>query len=147
MVQKVRWEFHEAAFSPMQVSIVLGLCGGVLVAVERLQRWLLRKATKRFLGSKSDPALAKAEPISDSGSASVIKYFRREKRNPAAEKWDVRETPIQTPRSVKKKWGRGALEHLQSAHTEPAGMPSSPWHDGRMFPHSTRRLMMEQMPT
>ncbi|PKU39014.1 protein pxr1-like [Limosa lapponica baueri] len=30
-------------------------------------------------GSKMDPLLAKAEPISDSGSASVITYLRREK--------------------------------------------------------------------
>ena len=31
-------------------------------------------------GSKMDPPLAKAEPISDSGSASVITYLRRKKK-------------------------------------------------------------------
>ncbi|GAB0205771.1 E3 ubiquitin-protein ligase MARCHF3 [Grus japonensis] len=32
-------------------------------------------------GSKTDPLLAKAEPISDGGSASAITYLRREKKN------------------------------------------------------------------
>jgi len=31
-------------------------------------------------GSKMDPPLAKAEPISDAGSASVITYLRRERK-------------------------------------------------------------------
>ncbi|KAK4810610.1 hypothetical protein QYF61_007347 [Mycteria americana] len=35
-------------------------------------------------GSKTDPPLAKAEPISDSGTASVIIYLRRGKK-PAAQ--------------------------------------------------------------
>ena len=32
-------------------------------------------------GSKTDPPLAKAEPISNSGSASVITYLRKSKRS------------------------------------------------------------------
>ncbi|PKU46962.1 protein pxr1-like [Limosa lapponica baueri] len=36
-------------------------------------------------GSKTDPLLAKAEPISDSGSASVRTYLRRLKKNPAVQ--------------------------------------------------------------
>ena len=35
-------------------------------------------------GSKADPLLAKAEPISDGGSASGITYLRREEKNPCA---------------------------------------------------------------
>jgi len=34
--------------------------------------------------SKMDPSLAKADPISDGGSISVITHLRRKKKNPAA---------------------------------------------------------------
>ena len=35
-------------------------------------------------GSKTDPLLAKAEPISDAGSISVITYLRKGKKHCAA---------------------------------------------------------------
>ena len=51
-------------------------------------------------------AKAKAKPISDGGSASVITDVRRGKRLLKnwqwREEWDVRETTLQTPRSVQK---------------------------------------------
>ena len=46
---------------------------------EVLQKWLLLEAARSFLGSKSDLPLAKAEPISNGGIASVIAYLRRGK--------------------------------------------------------------------
>ncbi|KAK4822884.1 hypothetical protein QYF61_021103 [Mycteria americana] len=60
--------------------------------------------------SKMDPLLAKAEPISDSGSTSGLTYLRRgktsaeQKLGKRTEKY-VRETTLQTPRSVKKEGG------------------------------------------
>ena len=73
--------------------------------------------------------LAKAKPISDSGSASVTAYLRRgktaEKRKSCSrEEWDVRETTMQTQRSVKKereevRWSRDS----PAAHGEMAGCP------------------------
>jgi len=39
--------------------------------------------------SKIDPPLAKAKPISDGGSASVIAYLRREKKT--AVRWQSRD--------------------------------------------------------
>ncbi|GAB0188848.1 AN1-type zinc finger protein 5-like [Grus japonensis] len=60
-------------------------------------------------GSKTDPPLAKAKPISHGGSASGIMYLRRGEKNcarpTAAEREEqeyVRETTLQTPRSVQK---------------------------------------------
>ena len=61
-------------------AIVLGLYGGVLVAGKGPQQWLLSEAARSFPGSNSDLPLAKAEPVSDGGSASVITYLRRGKR-------------------------------------------------------------------
>ena len=52
----------------------------VCVAREGLQGWLLSEAARSFPGSNSDPPLAKAEPVSNGGSASVIAYLRRGKR-------------------------------------------------------------------
>jgi len=57
-------------------------------------------------GSKMDPLLAKAKPISDGGSTSVISYLRRGKNCGEIavkrdEGDDVRETTLQIPRSVK----------------------------------------------
>ena len=63
---------------------------------------------------KTDPWLAKAKTISDSSSPSVITYLRRGenlcKRNSSwKKKWEyVRETAMQTPRSMKKE-GEEAL--------------------------------------
>jgi len=51
-------------------------------------------------GSKTAPPLAKAKAISGGGSASGITYLRRGKKCD-----DVRETTLQTPRSVKKEGG------------------------------------------
>jgi len=54
-------------------------------------------------GSKADLLLAKAEPISDSGSASGITCLRHCCALAAEERSDnMRETTLQTPRSVKK---------------------------------------------
>ena len=56
-------------------SAVCWVCmAGVCVAGEGLQGWPLCKAARSFPGSKSDPPLGKAEPISDGGSASVSTY-------------------------------------------------------------------------
>jgi len=38
-------------------------------------------------GSKTDLPLAKAEPISDNGSASVITYLRRGKKTVGRQQW------------------------------------------------------------
>ncbi|GAB0183553.1 acid sphingomyelinase-like phosphodiesterase 3b [Grus japonensis] len=38
-------------------------------------------------GSKMDPPLAKAKPISDSGSTSGVTELRRVEKNPVQEKW------------------------------------------------------------
>jgi len=65
--------------------------------------------------SKMDPPLAKAKPVSDSDSTSVITYLRREKKHCSKlavrreESSYVRETTLQTPRSVKKE-GKEVLE-------------------------------------
>jgi len=62
-------------------------------------------------GSKMDLLLTKAKPVSDGCSASVITYLRSgEKMEVKKEDWDeVRETTLQTPRSVKKE-GEEVLE-------------------------------------
>ncbi|KAM9590885.1 uncharacterized protein ACIBXB_005925 [Morphnus guianensis] len=52
-------------------------------------------------GSKLDLPLTKANPISDGGSTSGITYLRRETCSGGGD-WNVRETPMQIPRSVKK---------------------------------------------
>ena len=75
--------------------------------------------------SKTDPLLAKAEPISDGGSASVITYLRRGKYCCATavgrqEGEDVRGTTLQTPRSVKKE-GEEVLQGLEQRFS------CSPW--------------------
>ena len=66
---------------------VLVLCGKVLVAggvtgVAPVRScWKLPLCSREPIpaGSKTDPPLAKAEPISDSGNASVITLLRRKK--------------------------------------------------------------------
>ena len=67
-------------------------------------------------GSKSDPLLAKAKPISNGGSASGITDLRRGKKTPAVEQQPergaVRITTLQTPRSVKKE-GEEVLQALE----------------------------------
>ena len=63
---------------------------------------------------KTDPLLAMAKPIRDGGSASEITYLRRGEKNcseAAVEREEsdyVKETTLQTPRSVKE--GEEALE-------------------------------------
>ncbi|PKU46068.1 hypothetical protein llap_3637 [Limosa lapponica baueri] len=59
-------------------------------------------------GTKTDPLLAKPEPVNNDGDASGITYFRRgknfSKTTARREELDyVRETTLQTLRSVKKK--------------------------------------------
>ena len=51
----------------------------VLVTAEGLWGWLLSEAARSFPSSNSDLPLAKAEPISNGGSTSVIAYLRRGK--------------------------------------------------------------------
>jgi len=55
-------------------------------------------------GSKTDPSLAKAKPISNGGSASVVTYLRRRatKCSRIEEQEYLRETTLKTPKSVKK---------------------------------------------
>ena len=95
---------------------------------EGLQGWLLGEAARTFPGSKSDQPLAKAVPISDGGSASVIAYLRRgktaKKELQRREDWDVRGTTMQTLRSVRKereevRWSRDS----PAARGETAGCP------------------------
>ena len=78
-------------------------------------------------GSKMDPPVAKAEPSSDGGGASGITYLRREKKllcnsncSWREERKHVRETTLQTSRSVKKEWE----EMLQAPEQR---FPCSPW--------------------
>jgi len=66
-------------------TIVVGLCGKVLAAVLAIGVASVRSCQKLCpcliepmpAGSKTDPLLAKAKPISDGGSASGITYLRR----------------------------------------------------------------------
>jgi len=70
------------------VIVVIGLHGKVLVVGGALGVASLRSCEKLppYLiepmpaSSKTDPSLAKAKPISNSGSASVITYLRRGKK-------------------------------------------------------------------
>ncbi|KAK4823897.1 hypothetical protein QYF61_007962 [Mycteria americana] len=78
-------------------------------------------------GSKTDLPLAKAEPISDGGSASVIMYLRRggggtvqHQQQSEEESEYVRETTLQTPKSVKKE-GEEVLQVQEQR------LPCSPW--------------------
>jgi len=71
-------------------------------------------------GSKMDPLLPKAEPISNGGSASVITYLRKGRKNSVVkmavwrEECDcVREKTLQTPRSLKKERGEEVPEMLE----------------------------------
>jgi len=50
-----------------------------VVSVRSCQKLLLCPTEPVPDGSKMDPLLAKAEPISDGGGASVISYLRRKK--------------------------------------------------------------------
>jgi len=64
-------------------------------------------------GSKMDPLLPKAKPVSDGGSASVKTCLRRGKKDPIKGQSGERsekETTLQTPRSVKKEGGGGAQD-------------------------------------
>ena len=56
---------------------VLGLCGRGLCSREGATGVAPVRRSRSFPGSNLDPPLAKAEPISDGGSASVIAYSRR----------------------------------------------------------------------
>ena len=108
-------------------QLVLGLCGGVCVAGEGLQGWLLGEAARSFPGSKSDPPLAKAEPISDAGSASVIdSIFKKGKKTaekPAAERGVGCERNNHADTEVSEEGGGGgALEKR---------FPCSPWRTPR----------------
>jgi len=93
----------------------VGLHGKVLVAGGRIGMASVRSCEKLPpclikpvpAISKTDPLLAKAKPIGDGGSTSVITYLTREKicSKTAVKREvrdDVRETTLQTSRSVKK---------------------------------------------
>lgn len=94
----------------------LDLCGKVLVVEEgdtgvtpvRSCQKLSPCLTEEIPdGSKTDPGLDKAEPISDSGSTSGINYLRSGKKSyttaAGREEWEyVRWTALQTTRSVQK---------------------------------------------
>jgi len=54
---------------------------------EKLPTYLIQPVPA---GSKMDPPLAKAKPINNGGTASVITYLRRGKKKPAV-KWHWRE--------------------------------------------------------
>jgi len=58
------------------------LVGGatVVASVRRYQKLPLHLTEPMTAGSKMDPLLTKVEPISDSGSTSVIPYLRRGKK-------------------------------------------------------------------
>ena len=55
-----------------------------MASARRCQKLPLCPTEPMSAGSKTDPLLAKAEPISDGGSTSVITYLRREKSYCAA---------------------------------------------------------------
>ena len=69
--------------------------------------------------SKTDTLLAKAEPISNGGSASVITDLRRGKK-PAQLQLEKRGTTLQTPRSVKKE-GEEMLQVPEQIPLQPVG--------------------------
>ena len=97
--------------------------------------------------SKMDLPLAKAEPISDSDSTSVITYLRRgkkKKQNDSCSRREeseyVRETTLQTPMSMKK----------EGEECQNWVFPCSPWWRpwwGRLSPCSPWRLTLEQIST
>jgi len=78
--------------------------------------------------SKTDPPLARVDPISDGGSVSVITYLRRgEKkllRNSSQEREvRIREPTLQTPRSEKEETG-GAPGTRTDTHLQPVEDPT-----------------------
>jgi len=77
-------------------------------------------------GSKPDPPLSKAEPISEAGGTSVEMYLRKGKtycvalvREGSEEK--MKETALQMPRSVKKEREEEVLQAPEQR------FPCSPW--------------------
>ena len=95
--------------------------------------------------SMKEVPLAKAEPISDGGSTSMITYLRRGKSATAGRRewWEhVKETTLQTQRSVKKE---GKVFQAPEKR-----FPCSPWRRprwGRLFHCSPWRSMVEQIST
>jgi len=100
----------------------MGLHGKVLIVgsyrggfCEKLPPCLIKPVPA---SSKMDPLLAKAKPISNGGRASGITWLRRGRKNCSEtavereEQDDVKETTLQTPKSVKKE-GEEVLETLR----------------------------------
>jgi len=79
-------KFHTV---PLQCDNVLSLCVEALIAggatgvasIRRCQKLPQSPTEPMTVGSNTDPLLAKDEPISDGGSASVITYLRRGNKN------------------------------------------------------------------
>ena len=133
-----------------------------------LQGWLSLRSCEKLTpclikpvsaGSKTDLPLAKAKPISDGGNTSGIAYLRKERKNCGEtavkrEEWDeVRETSLQTPRSVGRR-GEEVLKMLEqrvfpwSSWWRPWWgrlSPCSPWRS-RWWSHPCKS-MMEQIST
>jgi len=97
--------------------------------------------------SKTDPPLAKAEPISKGGSASVIMYLKGGKKCCSTadrrDEWEyVKEAALQMPRSVKER-----EEVLQVPEQQ---FPCSLWWRpqwGRLSPCSPWKSVVEQIST
>ena len=144
-------KFHTV---PLQCDNVLSLCVEALIAggatgvasIRRCQKLPQSPTEPMTVGSNTDPLLAKDEPISDGGSASVITYLRRGNKNGKEteierEEWEyVRERFLQTARSVKK-------EGEDVVQTPEQRFPCNPWRRpwwGRLSPWSPRRSVMER---
>ena len=129
----LRW-WPPLVFAGWKELYIFGLCGKVFFSegdyyrggfCEKCQKLPPCQTEPIPAGSKTDPLLAKAEPFSDSGSSSLITYLTRGKNccTTAAgrEEWEnVRETVVQTPRSVKK-CGEEVLQVPEQR------IPCSPW--------------------
>jgi len=76
--------------------------------------------------SKANLLLAKAEPIGNGGSTSVMTHLRRRKNNfTGIEEWEyVRETALQSPQSVQEEGRRCSRQWSRDFAVQPW---SSPW--------------------
>ncbi|PKU45778.1 vps10 domain-containing receptor 2 [Limosa lapponica baueri] len=105
--------------------MVAGWASGV-ASVRRDQELLLCWTEPVPAISKTDPPLAKADPVSDAGGASVITYLRKGKKCCAAvvrerSEKNMRERALKTPRPVKKegkRCSRHKKKYSPAAHGE-----------------------------
>jgi len=98
-----------------------------VASVRRHQGLSPCRAEPLSAGSKVDLLLAKAMPISNTGGTSAIAYLRKGKKGCVAavreECENVRETTLQSPRSVQKE----GEEVLQAPEQSPCSPCRRPW--------------------